>query len=469
MKKISIKLIITLITIIIISMTFIQFMTPSVFADNSYSIMVNYQAQTVTVYNNNQAIKAFVCSTGRATPKGGTYKTTSKFRWGTLNGGVAGQYSTRIVGSILFHSVPYTKLNDPTSLEYWEYDKLGTNASAGCVRLKCGDAKWIFENCPSGTPVTFYANENPGPLGRPQAIKISDAPDNFKGWDPTDPDGNNPWGNIEDAGFNYKYYADNNSDLKEAFGYDAYKLRMHYYENGLFEGRQGSSAFSVEYYKNKYSDLKKAFGNNAYSYYIHFLRFGVEEGRNASNDFNLSIYKSNYKDLQKAFGNNSSKYIKHYANEGYSEGRIANVPIAELGLTFDAKFYSNKYSDLKKAFGTDTKKLYDHFIEFGIKEGRQASRVFDVKYYLENNSDLLKAFGNKSYKKAYNHFYEFGIKEFRKTSEQFDINIYKANYSDLQKAFKNNCKSYYTHYIEFGLKEGRITDKLIEEEKSGEI
>ena len=295
MKKISLKLLITLITIIIISMTFIQFMTPSVFADNSYSIMVNYQAQTVTVYNNNQAIKAFICSTGRATPKGGTYKTTSKFRWGTLNGGVAGQYSTRIVGSILFHSVPYTKLNDPTSLEYWEYDKLGTNASAGCVRLKCGDAKWIFDNCPSGTPVTFYANENPGPLGRPQAIKISDAPDNFKGWDPTDPDGNNPWGNIEDAGFNYKYYADNNSDLKEAFGYDAYKLRMHYYENGLFEGRQGSSAFSVEYYKNKYSDLKKAFGNNAYSYYIHFLRFGVVEGRNASNDFNLSIYKSNYK------------------------------------------------------------------------------------------------------------------------------------------------------------------------------
>ena len=56
MKKISLKLLITLITIIIISMTFIQFMTPSVFADNSYSIMVNYQAQTVTVYNNNQAI-----------------------------------------------------------------------------------------------------------------------------------------------------------------------------------------------------------------------------------------------------------------------------------------------------------------------------------------------------------------------------------------------------------------------------
>ncbi len=469
MKKISIKLIITLITIIIISMTFIQFMTPSVFANNPYSIKVNYQAQTVTVYSNNTPVKAFVCSTGRATPKGGTYKTSSKFRWGTLNGGVAGQYSTRIVGSILFHSVPYTKLNDPTSLEYWEYDKLGTYASAGCVRLRCGDAKWIFENCPSGTPVTFYASENPGPLGKPLSIKISDAPGNFKGWDPTDPAANNPWGNVDDAGFNYKYYADKYSDLKNAFGYNAFNLRMHYYESGLFEGRQGSPSFSINYYKNNYPDLRQAFGNNPYSYYVHFLRFGAEEGRNASEDFDLSIYKSNYIDLQKAFGNNLSSYIKHYANNGYQEGRIACIPIEEYGVTFDAKYYSNKYSDLKKVFGTDTKKLYNHFIEFGINEGRQASRPFDIKYYLDNNPELLNKFGNKGYKVAYDYFCEIGIKETKKTSAEFDISIYKANYSDLQNAFKNDNKSYYKHYTDFGYTEGRIANKLIEEDKSGEI
>ena len=85
MKKIGLKLLITLITIIIISMTFIQFMTPSVFADNPYSIMVNYQAQTVTVYKNNQAIKAFICSTGISFAAGRTRRRYRRpFRGGWL-------------------------------------------------------------------------------------------------------------------------------------------------------------------------------------------------------------------------------------------------------------------------------------------------------------------------------------------------------------------------------------------------
>ena len=103
-----------------------------------------------------------------------------------------GQYATRIVGSILFHSVPYTKQN-PANLEYWEYDKLGTKASAGCIRLTVIDAKWIYDNCKSGTKVEFYSDSNPGPLGKPTAQKISDADENVRVWDPTDPRSDNPW------------------------------------------------------------------------------------------------------------------------------------------------------------------------------------------------------------------------------------------------------------------------------------
>ena len=102
-----------------------------------------------------------------------------------------GQYSTRIVGNILFHSVPYTSAS-PDCLEYWEFDKLGTKASAGCVRLMVADAKWIFYNCQPGTMVEFYSDADPGPLGKPSAPIIS-GNEACRNWDPTDNVPGNPW------------------------------------------------------------------------------------------------------------------------------------------------------------------------------------------------------------------------------------------------------------------------------------
>ena len=111
--------------------------------------------------------------------------------WGTLEGGTFGRYSTRIIGGILFHSVPYTSESED-SLEYWEYDKLGTTASLGCVRLSVADTKWIFDNCEVGTQVEFYTSSDPGPLGKPTAQKISDNVE-CRNWDPTDTSSNSPW------------------------------------------------------------------------------------------------------------------------------------------------------------------------------------------------------------------------------------------------------------------------------------
>lgn len=174
-------------------------------SSSPYYIKVNYQANVVTIYKKDNSgkytvpYKAMICSTGSATPHSGTYIMPSGYRskgtWGLMVGGVYAQYYTRIVGSILFHSVPYTKQNK-SSLEYWEYDKLGTTASAGCVRLTVEDAKWIYNNCPAGTQVDFYADSNPGPLGKPTAKKISDEKE-VRNWDPTDPDSRNPWKNYE--------------------------------------------------------------------------------------------------------------------------------------------------------------------------------------------------------------------------------------------------------------------------------
>ena len=122
----------------------------------------------------------------------GIYTIQNKWRWKSLFYNVYGQYATHIVGNILFHSVPYLKMYDPASLEYEEYDKLGTSASAGCIRLTVEDAKWIYDNCQLDTKVEFYQDENPGPFGKPMLQKISDNVD-LRNWDPTDPDENNPW------------------------------------------------------------------------------------------------------------------------------------------------------------------------------------------------------------------------------------------------------------------------------------
>ncbi len=171
--------------------------TVKVTGTTPYFIKVNYLANVVTIYSKDEfgyytvPFKAMICSTGTATPKFGTYTISEKYRWLSLVGGVKGQYSSRIVNHILFHSVPYLK-ETSDSLEYWEYDKLGKSASAGCIRLTVEDAKWIYDNCRSGTKVEFYSDENPGPLGKPTSRQISSNVE-CRNWDPTDPNSNNPW------------------------------------------------------------------------------------------------------------------------------------------------------------------------------------------------------------------------------------------------------------------------------------
>ena len=166
-----------------------------------YYIMVNRQANCVTVYEQDDngeytiPVKAMVCSVGVSdrTPIG-TFKTSDKYEWRYLFGDVYGQYAYRINKNILFHSVPYYTKNK-WDLETEEYNKLGEAASLGCIRLTVEDAKWLIDNCPSGTTVTIYDSSDPGPLGKPTPLRL-DLNSPYKGWDPTDPDIENPWGKV---------------------------------------------------------------------------------------------------------------------------------------------------------------------------------------------------------------------------------------------------------------------------------
>ncbi|MBQ9091645.1 MAG: L,D-transpeptidase, partial [Anaerotignum sp.] len=190
-----------------------------------YYVTVNLTDNIVTVYEKDEAgnytvpRKAFLCSVGESTPEG-TFQTMVKYDWRYLFGDVWGQYATRITGHYLFHSVPYFE-KDKTTLEYEEYNKLGTTASMGCIRLTVKDAKWLYDNCPVGTTVKMYRGDVEEPL-QPEAVqKINVNDTKRRGWDPTDPDPANPWKKgevrslvMEDAVF---------SPLLEA-----------YYENGTY-------------------------------------------------------------------------------------------------------------------------------------------------------------------------------------------------------------------------------------------
>lgn len=169
-------------------------------SDSPYLIKVNRAANCVTVYAKDEEghyttpIKAIICSTGKKegdTPLG-TFQTSEKYDWRKMVDGTYSQYAYRIEGEIMFHSVPcYKEKKD--ELEYEEYNKLGTAASLGCIRMTVRDTKWIYDNCPAGTTVVIYDDaDNPGPLGKPEAIKIPED-SAYSGWDPTDPDPENPW------------------------------------------------------------------------------------------------------------------------------------------------------------------------------------------------------------------------------------------------------------------------------------
>jgi len=171
----------------------------------TYRIEVNLTCQAVTFFKKNASgiykpIRVAVCSTARKgcnTPVGtwkiGPYKKKcARSRWALMSSKKSyAQYLVRFKGGKCFHSIIYKKRGDNSQMYNKEYNKLGSVASAGCVRLRAVDAKWIYDNCPNGTVVKVYKSSTASPLGVPTYKKVSTA--KTLGWDPTDPDTGNPY------------------------------------------------------------------------------------------------------------------------------------------------------------------------------------------------------------------------------------------------------------------------------------
>ena len=157
---------------------------------SKYYVVVYTKSQSVVTYQKDanggytKLIKRLKCSSGTKdvtpTPEG-VYGILKKFRWYRLMGGVYGQYCCRFAEGYYFHSVPY-KSKDPSTMSNEGYDKLGSSASHGCIRLCTRDAKWMYDHLPVGTQVSVVWEKGPYGLDIPARNKDP----KYDGWDPTD-------------------------------------------------------------------------------------------------------------------------------------------------------------------------------------------------------------------------------------------------------------------------------------------
>lgn len=235
-----------------------EFKTPDINiipGEINFCIQVNIQTNCVTIFARDEngsfsiPYKVMACSAGLPTEEYpnptplGSFKLKTEHIWCRMVDWTYSQYSYFIHSDIMFHSVPMAldynitagvfpnpvySVYSPNYVQYTksrvevdEFNKLGELASLGCIRLTVADSKWIYDNCPTGTPtVIISADSSADPIPKPEIIKINtDAipedcgsfievrfplnEDPYSGkyttkqlwvaWDPTDPDPANPW------------------------------------------------------------------------------------------------------------------------------------------------------------------------------------------------------------------------------------------------------------------------------------
>ena len=157
-----------------------------------YMLKINRVTDTVTVYAQDGAngyilpVVSFVATTGDDTPEG-TFQIPEKYRWRLMFGDVYTQYAMRITGSYMLHSVIFNQ-QDKYSLDASTYNNLGVGRSHGCTRLKTGEMKWVYDNCPVGTTVIIYDSEINGPFEAPVLDATIPADQNYDPPDPTVPE-----------------------------------------------------------------------------------------------------------------------------------------------------------------------------------------------------------------------------------------------------------------------------------------
>lgn len=131
-----------------------QYSTPT-----GYAIAVDKETKQVGVFTGQKGnyvlAKQFPCATGaqRSPTPNGVYHMGARGLY--FNTGTRGRcwYYTQIKGNYLFHSQIYDRQNRPVNIID---GAMGAAVSHGCIRLYLNDAKWLYDNMPSGTTIVVY-------------------------------------------------------------------------------------------------------------------------------------------------------------------------------------------------------------------------------------------------------------------------------------------------------------------------
>ena len=183
--------------------------------NNKFKIVVNRAACCVTIYAYDSQKKGFIIpiktctvSVGRdtATVSGESgLTTTSSYTplgsYSISSNGQASKYSLKpmnepdgstvyarwashVVGNVYFHAIAVGSKSH-YALNPTTYNKLGSAASAGCIRMTVADAKWLYDYVAVGSQVKIEKGnlKQPGPLGKEAVIKVTGSIN----YDPTDP------------------------------------------------------------------------------------------------------------------------------------------------------------------------------------------------------------------------------------------------------------------------------------------
>lgn len=129
--------------------------------------------------------------------------------------------------------------------------------------------------------------------------------------------------------FDAELYAEQNPDVKAAFGNDYQALFNHFMQYGMKEGRTFTKMFDLELYKKLYPDLVAVFGDNWAMYLTHYLTYGINEKRDGGGEFDIVAYIENNPDVVEVLGWNFSAIKNHYETFGKAEGRVAKSPVLQ--------------------------------------------------------------------------------------------------------------------------------------------
>ncbi|MCJ7727246.1 MAG: L,D-transpeptidase [Actinobacteria bacterium] len=125
-------------------------------SSDDFRIEVDLTKQKVFVYYKDNLIRDMICSGGAeqfSTPLG-EFKTSQKIEYSWIDRfNMGAYYWIRFYKKYLFHSVPFDKNGEMITEEY---EKLGSPASHGCIRLKLEEAKWLYEKLPLGVTVLIH-------------------------------------------------------------------------------------------------------------------------------------------------------------------------------------------------------------------------------------------------------------------------------------------------------------------------